>query len=418
MLIRRIRNKARRAAVRSFVPLALISFLLLTLFTSSACAEKETLELPANFPDIITTGKSKIAGEFYTVFNGIDGYFIAKMNEGGEVTWLKQVGDYSPAEIGAVLNFQPADTDGLYFYFERRTANRQLEAYCELVMLDENLGEIQRVQYTPSEGDAFFGGTKGQLIDPHDAIVFDTDSYIICTSDIREVDNIPAEVNPTAETSAEVVLIKEVADGEVVWEFSSGDYPEFYRYKMGRQNKYDNFREDFFDFMHFNSMAIDPADGNLLVSFRNQCSIIKIDRQTGKLLWIMGGKGDEFGLDEEMQFMCQHAISFVGEGRILMYDNRIEGENSRILELEFDERRKTATLIRSVWLEADSTNWGYVEKLDEHTYLVNEGQASGLEYRNGFYELDLESGKTTVKVKYEGANDSRWVAKKIRTSDG
>jgi hypothetical protein len=40
---------------------------------------------------------------------------------------------------------------------------------------------------------------------------------------------------------------------------------------------------------HCNSIDIDPANGNLLVSSRNMDSIFYIERSTGKILWKMGG---------------------------------------------------------------------------------------------------------------------------------
>ena len=43
-----------------------------------------------------------------------------------------------------------------------------------------------------------------------------------------------------------------------------------------------------------------------MCSFRNIDSILKIERGTGKILWILGGKGDHFGLTEEQKFSRQH----------------------------------------------------------------------------------------------------------------
>jgi hypothetical protein len=43
------------------------------------------------------------------------------------------------------------------------------------------------------------------------------------------------------------------------------------------------------DPFHCNSIDVDPANGNLLVSARNMDSVFYIDRSTGKVLWKMGG---------------------------------------------------------------------------------------------------------------------------------
>jgi hypothetical protein len=43
------------------------------------------------------------------------------------------------------------------------------------------------------------------------------------------------------------------------------------------------------DAFHCNSVDVDPANGNLLVSARNMDSVFYIDKETGKVLWKMGG---------------------------------------------------------------------------------------------------------------------------------
>ncbi len=45
-----------------------------------------------------------------------------------------------------------------------------------------------------------------------------------------------------------------------------------------------------YDVFHCNSMDVDPATGNLLVSSREMSSVFYIDRASGKVLWKMGGK--------------------------------------------------------------------------------------------------------------------------------
>ena len=281
-------------------------------------------------------------------------------------------------------------------------------------MLDAEGHEIKRVRYR-FDGVAFDEKQPNQspemALDAHDAIVFDDDSYIVTAHRVEDVDDIPEEFNLFHHTRAEVVYIQEVENGSVKWQFSSRDYPQFYASKADHSSESDNFSEDFSDYMHFNSMAIDPTDGNLLVSFRNQCSIVKLSRETGEPLWVMGGKGDQFNLSEEARFACQHAISFTASGNLLLYDNRIEGENSRILELAVDEAAKTAVPVRSVPLDVDTVNWGSVEELAEGIYLVNTGQTPNLDNPSGFFELNAHTGERSFSVTYPDSIDSYWVHK-------
>ena len=64
------------------------------------------------------------------------------------------------------------------------------------------------------------------------------------------------------------------------------------------------------DYVHVNSVAVDPKDNNLIVSMRNQYAVYKIDRETGAIIWILGGKADQFGITEDQQFIGQHYAQY------------------------------------------------------------------------------------------------------------
>ena len=51
--------------------------------------------------------------------------------------------------------------------------------------------------------------------------------------------------------------------------------------------------------MHGNSIEID-YDNNILLSNRRSSEIIKIDRETGEVIWIMGGPLNEFTFLDEL----------------------------------------------------------------------------------------------------------------------
>ncbi len=97
-------------------------------------------------------------------------------------------------------------------------------------------------------------------------------------------------------------------------------------------------------------------DGNILASFRNHSEIMKISRQTGELIWRMGGPRGEFtyvGEHEEnapYYHARQHNIHRRPNGNITLFDN---GEfhqppYSRAVEYALDEENKVATLV-SEW---------------------------------------------------------------------
>jgi hypothetical protein len=81
------------------------------------------------------------------------------------------------------------------------------------------------------------------------------------------------------------------------------------------------------DWMHSNAITYSPADGNLLLSIRNQDWIIKIDYRdgtgTGEVIWRLGPEGD-FSIasgDQTQWFTHQHDPNYAGENKLVVYDN-------------------------------------------------------------------------------------------------
>ena len=98
------------------------------------------------------------------------------------------------------------------------------------------------------------------------------------------------------------------------------------------------------DYFHVNAVDVD-ADGHLLVSARNTWAVYKVHRETGAVLWRLGGKRSDFALGAGARFAWQHdARSHDGGRTISIFDN---GEvRSRGLVLELDHARNRATVAR------------------------------------------------------------------------
>ena len=75
------------------------------------------------------------------------------------------------------------------------------------------------------------------------------------------------------------------------------------------------------DYFHMNSIAIDPDDGNLIISSRNLWQVYKIQRRTGKTLWRLGGIGSDFDLPRRARFAFQHHVVPHPGGLYTMFDN-------------------------------------------------------------------------------------------------
>ena len=105
------------------------------------------------------------------------------------------------------------------------------------------------------------------------------------------------------------------------------------------------------DYLHINSISIDPADQNLVVSGRNTSAAYKIDRRSGKVLWRLGGKHNQFELPSNAHFAFQHDVNMHPDSVMTVFDNEggppQEASQSRALVLALDERRRRARLLRA-----------------------------------------------------------------------
>ncbi len=103
------------------------------------------------------------------------------------------------------------------------------------------------------------------------------------------------------------------------------------------------------DYDHPNSLHID-SQGNYLVSFRNLDALFLVHRDTGDVLWRLGGNRSDFTiLDDPLRgFSGQHDARFLPDGNLLLFDNGTlhDPPTTRAVEYELDLGARTA---RRVW---------------------------------------------------------------------
>jgi hypothetical protein len=102
------------------------------------------------------------------------------------------------------------------------------------------------------------------------------------------------------------------------------------------------------DYFHINSADVDQ-DGNLLISARNTHAVYKIDRDTGAIMWRLGGKRSDFRMGRKTRFAWQHDARRQPDGTISIFDNAASPkvrERSRGIVLALNTRRMRATLKR------------------------------------------------------------------------
>jgi len=129
---------------------------------------------------------------------------------------------------------------------------------------------------------------------------------------------------------------------------------------------------DSIDWFHSNHVSYDATDDTILVSGRASIGIIKLDYDTGDVIWILGDIQRKWFQYPELQALAllptgatemplgQHSPVVLPNGNIFLMDNGFDGydrkadedglvdggrEYSRLVEYQIDEQAKTATQV-------------------------------------------------------------------------
>lgn len=130
-----------------------------------------------------------------------------------------------------------------------------------------------------------------------------------------------------------------------------------------------------------NTIIIDPPDNHFILSFRNISAVVKINRKTGDIIWVLGGgEKDDFSLSNEQCFFGKHAITKEGN-TLLLFDNHNwsktdEDNKVRIKRYELDEKNKKIVAYREIILPFSAIGMGSVERTKQNTYLIGTGTYS------------------------------------------
>lgn len=155
----------------------------------------------------------------------------------------------------------------------------------------------------------------------------------------------PVVDTPSGEVIEGVVQEIDIATGDLLFEWRSlDDVP------VGESLVPDTVDGDGspFDYIHLNSIDID-AGGDLLISARHTSAVYKVDRDTGDLIWTMGGKASDFAMGDGADFAFQHDARRLPDGTISIFDNGQVADpaaSSRAIVLDVDEADREVALVR------------------------------------------------------------------------
>jgi Arylsulfotransferase (ASST) len=162
-----------------------------------------------------------------------------------------------------------------------------------------------------------------------------------------------------------------------------------------------------FDYAHANSVNLD-TDGNLILSARNTWTAYKINHDSGKITWRLGGKHSSFKVPKAARFAWQHnVLRRASDGAITVFDNSAfppVRKFSRALAIKLDEKKRTASLISAAAHPKKllTATQGNQQTLPNGNFMVGWGSQrqmtefspTGTPLFNAFLSLGYESYRT------------------------
>ncbi|MGB5875670.1 MAG: aryl-sulfate sulfotransferase [Bacteroidota bacterium] len=322
--------------------------------------------LPSDFPIMtIDTLADPAPGYIFTTVavdaEGIGYYMMMLDNSGYPVLYKKTPHHYNS-------NFRVA-RNGLLYYGDIQESH-YFTGGGETIhrLMDWNLTEV----------DSFQCG-NGYIADNHDFMVMPNGHALLFAYDPQPIDmsQVVPGGHPGAIVAASIVQELDLSRN-VVFQWRAWDHipiTDSY-FRLTRSN---------IDYTHINAIDLD-ADGNILISSRNLCEITKIDRETGEIIWRLGGKQNDFTFVGENEanaptyFANQHSVRKLENGNLMLFDNGNlhSPRYSRAAEYAIDEHAMTATLAWEYRHDPDifASTRGTIQRLPNGNTLIGWGGAS------------------------------------------
>lgn len=244
--------------------------------------------LATDVPAFTTEGSRQHPGWVVTTLLGSEPYAVI-LNDRGQYTW-SYAGSHDKVFTRARISL-----DGQAMVFNSFAEDREVDA-----------GSILRV--------SFDGATVTEtrtVLGHHDFVELPEGGYAFIAIDIREYDGRSIVGDSIVEISVDGT------ESRVVW--NSWD-----TWTPPREHMSDDFYPQGEDWIHGNTLEYNAAERTYLLSMHNRDSVGRIDRDSGELLWELGGDDSDFALTAGTAFGAQHGPSIVGDD-FFIYDNTESG---------------------------------------------------------------------------------------------
>jgi hypothetical protein len=279
----------------------------------------QALTVPANFPKYKITVNNQPDDGYFLMTPVLmpdknPGYLIMMDNYGTPVYYRY---------FNKVLNSFVRQPNGLLSFMGRG-------ANAVFYMMDSTFTIIDSLKAKP----------QANRTNPHAFIAMKNGHYLLLLNDPRTMD-MTSYGGKASATVTGCVIQEQDENKNVVFTWSSWDH-----YKI--TDSYADLTVSSIDLIHQNSLELDE-DGNIFLVSRSLNEVTKIDRQTGNIIWRLGGKNNQFVFtDTTSIFSMPHNFVKLPNGNFTIMDNGNERNPpySRALEYSIDEVNK---IVRPVW---------------------------------------------------------------------
>jgi hypothetical protein len=327
-----------------------------------------------------------------------------------DANFYSVTGDDTTSAKGEILMALNSSTDGKLFFLDQRgSIKREVSVGTDVENLQKwNINGQVRYTYFHTEGVSLLDGTLGtelgyemvcdsnlnildsvkllsfgninvnvqDKLDVHEFILLGDKHYIYETYYEEFPKNIPDSLHPSTGVKVAACIIQEALNGEVVFQWDGTQYPELYSASQENNNFSDS--STLLDYMHLNSICVDSLDNNLVVSFRNLNEIVKLDHQTGQIIWRLGGNHSDFALSPDQVFLRQHYPRLIENSKtLIILDNGHDSLRaySRILEFQLNESTKTINSFKSFNIPDNFIQFAGSVKKEGNEYFIGGGSA-------------------------------------------
>jgi hypothetical protein len=358
-----------------------------------------TLPLPDYFPEIVLLASKPDKMEpGYTLFRGLKyggpGYIII-VNNAGQVVWY--------SDVASKLDVRQLANGNLFVPLEG--------SFTEVNML----GETVNSWAVPPE----------RLVNQHDGVPTPHGTILYLSDASRMVTNFPTSAkNPLAPAATTNVMYQAVVEISAtnaallnIWHTIDMLDPRRISYLT-----YSIKTSLGWDWGHANAVIEDPRDDSLIVSLRHQNAVVKFERATGQLKWILGPH-ENWGPEFQQYLLtpvgapfawnyAQHAPKITPQGTLLLYDNgnfkaspfdtAVADSNNYSRAVEYDINEDTME-VSQVWDYASTNQTLFTDSVGDADFLKARGNVlvtfGNISYVDGVHPSPYASRASMVRIK-------------------